>query len=138
MNSAAGHARPRLYWPGVFFGTWAAAIALAPGLPVKLVLAAPAAAIPVIWWTLRLPHRWLTLFLATALLLPPLPVSIGNSGPHACLFFAGLGLLAGAIWLREWRIDLAGPGAPLAALLAVMLASVAMAALTSGLTAAAG
>jgi hypothetical protein len=138
MISAADHARSRPYWAGACFGAWAAAIALAPGLPTKLALAAPAAVIPLIWWTLRLPHRWLTLFLAAALLLPPLPVSIGDSGPHPCLLFAGLGLLAGAIWIRHWRIDLTGPGAPLAALLAVLLASVAMAAFTSGLAAAAG
>jgi O-Antigen ligase len=138
MNSAAGRARLRPYWAGAFFGTWAAAIALTPGLAAKLALAAPAVAIPVVWWTLQLPHRWLTLFFATALLLPPLPVSIGDSGPHLCLLFAGFGILAGAVWIREWRIDLAGPGAPLVALLAILLASVAMAAFTSGLAAAAG
>ena len=138
MNSAADPARLRPYWAGAFFGAWAAAIALAPGLPAKLALAVPAAAIPLVWWTLRLPHRWLTLFFASALLLPPLPVAIGDSGPHLCLVFAGLGLIAGAIWMREWRIDLSGPGAPLAALLAVLAASVAMAALTSGLVPAAG
>jgi hypothetical protein len=138
MNSAVDRARLRPYWAGAFFGAWAAAIALAPGLPVKLALAAPAVAIPLVWWTLRLPHRWLTLFLAAALLLPPLPVSIGDSGPHPCLLFAGLGILAGALWTREWRIDLAGPGGPLVALLVAMLASVALAAFTSGLAAAAG
>jgi hypothetical protein len=138
MNSAAEHARLRPYWAGACFGAWAAAIALAPGLPMKLALAAPAVAIPVVWWTLRLPHRWLTLFFAAALLLPPLPVSIGDSGPHPCLLFAGLGILAGAIWIRDWRIDLTGPGAPLAALLTILLASVALAAFTSGLVAAAG
>jgi hypothetical protein len=138
MNSAADRALLRPYLAAASLGAWAAAIALAPGLPVKLVLAAPAVAIPVVWWTLRLPHRWLTLFFATALLLPPLPVSIGDSGPHLSLVFAGLGILAGALWIRDWRIELAGLGAPLAALLSVMLASVAMAAFTSGLAAAAG
>jgi hypothetical protein len=105
---------------------------------MKLALAVPALAIPLLWWTLRLPHRWLSLFFAAALLLPPLPASIGDSGPHPCLIFAGVGLLAGAIWTREWPIDLEGPAAPLLALLAVMFASVAMAAFTSGLAAAAG
>jgi O-antigen ligase len=138
MISAVDRARLRPYWAGASFGAWAAAIALAPGLPMKLALAVPAVAIPVIWWTLRMPHRWLTLFFAAALLLPPLPVSIGDSGPHPCLLFAGLGLLAGAVWIREWPIDLGGPGAPLVALFAVMLASVAGAAFTSGLAAAAG
>jgi hypothetical protein len=138
MNSAVDRARLRPYWAGASFGAWAAAIALVPELPMKLALAAPAVAIPALWWTLRLLHRWLTLFFAAALLLPPLPVSIGDSGPHPCLLFAGLGLLAGAVWIRDWRIDLAGPGAPLVALLAVMLISVPMAAFTSGLAAAAG
>jgi len=138
MSSAVERGRFRPYWAGFCFGAWAAAIALAPGLPVKLALAAPPLAIAVGWWTLRLPHRWLTLFFVAALLLPPLPVSVGDSGPHLSLVFAGLGILAGGVWIRDWRIDLAGPGAPLAALLAVMLASVAMAAFTSGIVAAAG
>jgi len=138
MISAADRTRRRPYWAGAAFGAWAAAIALAPALPVKLALSAPAVAIPLVWWTLQLPHRWLTLFFATALLLPPLPVSVGDSGPHLCLVFAALGIVAGAISIREWRIDLTGPGAPLAALLVVLLASVAMAAFTSGIAAAGG
>src|SRR5579883_2068760 len=138
MNSGAERARLRPYYAGACFGAWSAAIALAPGLSTKLVLAAPAAAIPVIWWTLRLPHRWITLFFASALLLPPLPIAIGDSGPHLCLLFAALGLIAGAVWIHEWRIDFTGPGAPLAALLAVLACSAGMAAFTSGLAPAAG
>src|SRR3954454_1029270 len=131
-------ARTRPWAGAAFFGLWAAAIAVAPTLTVKAALAAPALLIPIAWWTLLRPGRWAALFLATALLLPPLPIAIGDSGPHICLLFAALGLFAVLVWGQEWRIDLAGPGAALIALFGVLLASVASAAWTSGLTAAAG
>jgi hypothetical protein len=122
----------------VALGLWAAAIALAPGSAVKGALASPAALLPVAWWTIARPGRWISLFLATALLLPPLPVAIGDSGPHLCLGFAALGVLAAAVWGRQWRLDLAGPGAALVALFGVLLVSVAFAAWRSGPIPAAG
>jgi hypothetical protein len=136
MSSAAQSARLRPYLSGISFGLWAAAIALAPTLTTKAVLAAPVALLPVAWWTLQRPERWVALFLGTALLLPPLPIAIGDSGPHICLLFAALGLLAGALWGGEWRIS--GVGAALVTLFAVLLASVAPAAWYSGGLAAAG
>ena len=42
---------------------------------------------------------WLTLFFASALLLPPLPIALGDSGPHLCLLFAAVGLLLGVMSL---------------------------------------
>src|SRR4051794_35835396 len=108
MSSAVATDRLRPYLAGLVFGAWAAAIALAPSLTMKAVLAAPALAIPAIWWTLLQPHRWIALFFATALLLPPLPVAIGDSGPHVCLVFAALGLFAGMLRMGDWRIDLSG------------------------------
>jgi hypothetical protein len=138
MSSAAARERLLPYATGALFGGYAAAIALAPGLTAKAVLLAPAVLIPLGWWLLRTPHRWLTLFFGAALLLPPLPIAIGDSGPHVCLLFAGFGLLAGILYLRDWRLDLFGPGLPLLALLAILLASVASAAFYSGFTAAAG
>ncbi len=120
------------------FGAWAAAIAVAPDLRVKALLAAPAAMVPLIWWTLGRPARWLALFFAAALLLPPLPIPLGDSGPHPCLLFAAVGLFAGILWLPEWRIRPSGLNAALATLFAVLLASVAPAALHNGAAAAAG
>jgi hypothetical protein len=137
-TSAVESDRLRPYLAGLAFGAWAAAIALAPSLSMKAVLAAPALAIPTIWWTLLRPHRWIALFFAAALLLPPLPIAIGDSGPHVCLVFAALGLLAGMLRMSDWRIDLSGVGAPLITLAGVLLASVGMAALHSGAVAAAG
>src|SRR5579885_3206413 len=86
-------------WSALAFGIWAASIAVVPGLPVKALLAAPAVLVLLAAWTLRHPSRWISAFFAAALLLPPLPVAIGNTGPHPSLIFAGFGLLAGALGL---------------------------------------
>jgi O-Antigen ligase len=132
MNSAALPQR-RGYWaPALLLGGWAAAIAVAPTLSAKLLLLAPAILVPLAWWTVYRPARWIAAFFATALLLPPLPVEMGDSGPHICLVFALLGLIAGVLWLGEWRGPLSRPGVALAAFVAVLLASVAPAALYSG------
>lgn len=137
MKAAAAGAR-RAWIAPLALGSWAAAIAAAPSLPVKAVLAAPAAALPVAWWSIERPARWILLFFGAALLLPPLPLAIGNSGPHPCLVFAALGLFCGALWLDRWRIPIAGLNAALLAFFTILLASVAPAAWYSGATAAAG
>jgi hypothetical protein len=118
-------------WAALGLGVWGAAIAFRP------LLAAPAAAIPAVWWTLGRRTRWLILFLATALLLPPLPIEIGDSGPHPSMIFAALGLLAGALWMGEWRFETRSLNLALVALFGLMLASVAQAAIHSGAVAAA-
>ena len=90
-------------------GSYAAAIALAPKPSVALALAAPLVAVPFAYWAILKRDRWLTLFFAAALLLPPLPLGLGNSGPHPSLIFVILGVLAGVFSLRKWR----APDAPL-------------------------
>lgn len=80
---------------------------------------------------------WLTLFFASALLLPPLPILLGNSGPHVCLLFAAAGLLFGVSSLTHWRIVPCSLNASFTALFGVLFASVALAALHSGAGAAA-
>ena len=137
MNSWAAAAGRRWCAPALF-GTWAAAIALAPDPAWKAVLAAPAVLIPLAWWTLAEPSRWVALFLVSALLLPPLPIPIGDSGPHPCLLFAALGLFAGMVWLAHWRIRPDSLTGSMTAYLGVLLASVASASVRSGGTAAAG
>ena len=136
MNSASEH-RPS-WWAPALFGLWAAAIAVTRSLPLKALLAAPAIVAPLLWWTLQNPARWLALFFAAALLLPPLPIPIGDSGPHPSLLFAALGLLAGVLWLAEWRVVPTAVNAAFITLFGVMLASVAPAAMYSGAAAAAG
>ena len=135
--TSASQPRPA-WWAPALFGIWAAAIAVTRSLPMKAALAAPAAIAPVLWWTLRSPVRWLALFFAAVLLLPPLPIPIGDSGPHPGLLFAALGLFAGVLWLAEWRIVPTGLNAAFVTLFGVLLASVAPAAAYSGAVAAAG
>ena len=119
-------------------GAWAAAIAVAPSLPVKFLLVAPAVLAALAWWTLATPQRWIACFFAAALLLPPLPIALGDSGPHVSLLFAALGLLAGILWLPHWRIPHTGLNAALLVFLAVLTASLPAAALHSGASIAAG
>src|SRR5581483_6479480 len=71
-------------------------------------------------------------------LLPPLPIAIGDSGPHPSLLFAALGPLVGALRAGEWRPARSGVGRALVALFGALLVSVAFAAWYSGATAAAG
>ncbi|MGA7239881.1 MAG: O-antigen ligase family protein [Bryobacteraceae bacterium] len=80
---------------------------------------------------------WLTFFFAAALLLPPLPIALGDSGPHLCLLIAGIGLLLGIMSLAHWRIRPCGLNAAFTALFGALFVSVAMAALHSGGNAAA-
>lgn len=80
---------------------------------------------------------WLTLFFAAALLLPPLPIALGDSGPHVCLLIAGVGLLLGMMSLAHWRIRPCSLNAAFTALFGAMFVSIAMAALHSGSAAAA-
>lgn len=138
MSSAAYSLAPRRHVAPLLLGGWAAAIALAPTLAMKLALAAPAVLLPLSIWTLAAPSRWILAFFAAALLLPPLPIAWGDTGPHPSLWFAALGLLAGMLWLPRWRIPLAGLNGALLAFLALLLSSVASAAVHSGAAIAAG
>jgi O-Antigen ligase len=88
--------------------------------------------VPLAWWTLERPARWLALFVGAALLLPPLPIAIGDSGPHPCLLFAAVGMFAGLFWMGDWRLRPSFLGSAFTALFGLMLASVAMAAFHSG------
>jgi len=119
-------------WGALALGVWAAAIAFRP------ILALPIAALLLVWWTLRTPARWLALFLGTALLLPPLPIPIGDSGPHPSLIFAALGVMAGVLWMSYWRVPANSLNLAFASLFAMLLASVGPAAMYSGEIAAAG
>lgn len=116
-------------------GVWAAAVGLAPTLEAKLLaIAAPTAALA--WWTLVHPERWLALFFFCALLLPPLPFPFGNAGIHVAPLAALLGIAAGILRVRAWRIRDFGTHRILATTFLVfpviLLLSVAFAAVYSG------
>ena len=138
MNSAAHPWQRAIPWGPVGLGAWAAAIATAPTLETKLLLCAPALIVAALWWTLQHPARWLALFFGAALLMPPLPIAIGDSGPHPCLVFAALGLFAGLLWAADWRVVSSGLNAAFVTLFGILLCSVGPAAIYSGGVAAVG
>jgi O-antigen ligase len=94
--------RPWQWVAPALAGSYAAAIALAPKPSVAWALAAPLAAVPLAYWAILKRDRWLNLFFAATLLLPPLPFGLGNSGPHPALIIVLLGLLAGT--LGAWQV----------------------------------
>ena len=122
---------------GLAAGIYAALVALTPGIGAKAVLCAPLIAIPLAWPILRTPRAWLALFFACALLLPPLPIQLGDSGPHIALLFAAAGLLIGLMHLSEWRFEIDWLAGSILVFVAIVLASVAMALIYSGFTIAA-
>jgi hypothetical protein len=114
-------------------GAYAALVGSAPSLASRAALAAPLALAILAWWTLAAPHRWILGFVAAALLLPPLPIPLGDSGPHPSLLFAAFGILAGAIYIRDWRITTGPFPRALVFLWSILLLSTALAAFFSGL-----
>ena len=132
MTEAFG--RGRWLWLPLALGTYAAAIALAPDPLSRLAVAAPAALAGLAWWVLiGPPDRWLIAFLCAAALLPPLPIALGDSGPHPSLLLAALGLIAGLLRLAGWRIPSGALARAMIVLFFVLLVSVAFAALYSGI-----
>lgn len=113
-------------------GIYASAIALAPSRATQLLLITPLIAIPFSLWSLADPTRWTILFLCAALILPPLPIAMGDSGPHVCLAIAALGLLAGVIRMHEWRLRFEPLHFGMLAYGGMLAASVAFAAIYSG------
>jgi O-antigen ligase len=93
------------------------------------------AAIPVLAasvWALAQPQRWIPMFLIAALCLPPLPIPLGNSGPHPAVAVALLGMLAGALHWMEWKRPVPSEAIGLVIYFLVLLGSVSFAALYSG------
>ena len=117
---------------GVALGGYATLVVLAPSLLAKAVLCAPAILIALAWPSLRTARMWLVLFFASALLLPPLPVQLGDSGPHIALLFAAAGLFIGLLRLAEWRLEIDALAVAVCSLLAIVAASLAMALIYSG------
>ena len=116
----------------IVLGAYAAAVALAPSLSWKALLAAPVLLAPPALWTIFSERGWISLFFVFALLLPPLPLGIGDTGPHPALAVVALGLCAGVVRLREWRLRFEGPALPMLALLGALLISIGPAAIYSG------
>src|SRR5690349_5422814 len=103
MIPTAGTRDRRELLVGLGLGLYATAVALAPGVLPKVLLCAPLILIPLAWRLLATSTAWLTLFFACALLAPPLPIKLGDSGPHVALLVAAAGVFIGLLRLPEWR-----------------------------------
>jgi len=132
MNDGRTLAHPSRLIAPVALGAYAAAVAVAPKPAGTLVLAAPLVVAPLGYWAILKRNRWLALFFAASLLLPPLPLGAGNSGPHPSVVVVLFGLLAGVLGLGEWHVPTAPLNRALGVFFLVLLASVAEAALYSG------
>jgi hypothetical protein len=99
---------------------------------MKLALLAPAIAVGMGWWALLRPQRWLALFFVCLLLTPPLPLPLGDSGVHAAPILAALGILAGAVRMKQWRTQISALSASFALFLIALLLSLSFAAVYSG------
>src|ERR1700682_2028266 len=129
---------PRSWWTVGLLGVYAAGLALAPSLSVAAVLSLPLLVIPLLWWIIQTPDRWLWCFLFATLMLPPLPIALGDSGPHVAIGFAALGLFCGVVRLREWRIEKDRLALSLVVFFLILLCSSALAVFYSGADVAAG
>jgi O-antigen ligase len=138
MIPAAATPGRRELWIGLALGLYATAIALTPGVVSKAVLCAPLIVIPLAWRMLATSTAWLALFFACALLAPPLPIRLGDSGPHVALLVAGAGLFIGVLRLPEWRFRVDLLAGSMLAIWFVFACSVTLAAVYSGPTVAAG
>src|SRR3954470_3680997 len=76
----------------IALGIWAAFIALVPTITAKLLWSAPIVIAALCWWCFLHPQRWLLLFLCALVVLPPLPIPLGDSGPHPALAILVFGL----------------------------------------------
>jgi O-antigen ligase len=107
------------------------------GTPLVWIPAAPLF-VALLVWVLRDQARWLLGFAAASLLLPPLPLPWGDSGPHLAIVFVLIGLWRGAARRGQWCIPLNLLSASALALSFAMTLSVACALLYSGPRVAAG
>ncbi len=117
----------------VLVGVYGAGAALMPNSLYGFALAAPLLLLPFLWWTIAEPQRWLWLFFAAASLLPPLPFALGDSGPHPAIVLAMLGAFATLLRIKQWRFVFDDVSLPLIAFAGILLASVGLAAIYSGI-----
>lgn len=116
----------------IALGVWCGVIALMPSTTTRLLLLIPPLLAGLFFWILLRPSRWLALFFFLVLVVPPLPFPLGNSGIHVAPVCALLGLLASLVWIREWRSWSHPVIVALIIFMAILMESLAFAALYSG------
>src|SRR5688572_1458340 len=125
-------ARARAWLPSLGIGAYAAMVAVLPSAAARGAALLPPALAGFGWWLLRDAQRWVMVFLCAALVLPPLPIPLGDSGPHVAMAVAAVGLLVGVIRAPEWSSRVSAVEMALPAYIAALLLSLAPAAIYSG------
>jgi O-antigen ligase len=129
---------PRHGWIAGALGVYACLIAISPSPLAAVAWSAPCVAIALPLWILQSANRWLWCFFFAVLLLPPLPIALGDSGPHLSVALAGLGLISGALRIRSWWLKRDLLTFAIAIFFLMLLCSSTLAAFYSGLNIAAG
>ena len=123
--------------PAVAIGALTASAILLLPFAGAVALAAGLCILPLAWYVFAAPYRWLAVFFATVLLLPPLPLPGGDTGPHPSVLLAALGVLVGVASLAHWRMRWTPVHTAFSALAFAMILSLGFAALYSGVAIAA-
>jgi len=123
--------------PAIVIGALAASSILLLPMSGVVVWTAVLCLLPLAWYAFSVPYRWLALFFGAALLLPPLPLPGGDTGPHPSVILAGIGVLAGMARVDRWRVRWTPVHSALIALAFAMTVSLGFAALYSGVAIAA-
>jgi hypothetical protein len=119
-------------------GVAATAAALAPDVRAKLALMALALTTLAFSAVCQKPRRWLYLFFAADLLLPPLPGAPGAAAIHIAPALLGVGIFAGMLERGRWRVRFGPLEAALGAFSLSLITSLPFAVLYSGADVAAG
>src|SRR4051812_11505776 len=122
----------RTLYTSLALGLLAAATALLPAWPTKAALFGALVIGPCCFWILLRSERWLSVFLCALVILPPLPIQLGDSGPHPALFVFSLGLLSASIHVRRWNEFAGSLGLLLCGFTGFLFFSVLSAAMSSG------
>ena len=107
-------------------------IALSGSTAVQLGFLAAVVSLFLSWFVFTVRGFGLSLLLAALILLPPLPIPLGDSGPHPAIAIAALCMLAGIARLNEWRIPATPINLSWAALVGAMTLSLGFALFYSG------
>jgi O-antigen ligase len=108
-----------------------AAVLLLP-VPVAIAVTALLCLAPLAWFVFAIPTRWMVWFFAGLILLPPLPFSAGDNGPHPAVLVAGIGILAAVARADSWQLEWSALNLSFAGLLAAMAVSLGFALAYSG------
>jgi O-antigen ligase len=126
-------------WLAIFaVAIYASTTAILPDWRWQALFLAPVVLLPAAVWILGQPGRWILALIAVALTLPPLPIQIGNSGPHVALVIALAGVWVGLLRIREWRLQQDPVGWACLCWQGTLVLSLAPAVLLSGVAVAAG